>query len=432
MTGRLPLLALAAALLPLAAGSAEAQNGFSGFGGSPFDQKFGDVKFLDAYFGTYEDKIEVEPGDSNVPFTVVFANVGSQDITGIEGQLSLPFGFSPADGSDSIIRADSNSNSDAGENFHLTFFVNVGSNAEIRQYPGTVKVDYSRLRESGVRTAFEEFTFRVTGDSVINIRAPQPFLTSLDTNNVIIEIANDGTAPISGVDIVATNTQTEMAGGTSMTNVENVVLFDSSWDIDRIGPMSTRQIPLSLYVPESLKGDTLRIPLALTYYNSHGEEHQISKIVDFYVKGLIDLSIFNVDVLDLSGTKVIVGEILNEGNEDGLFGFVSVMPRGGSNIAPSEQFIDEIEVDAPVPFNIPVEFVGEPSYGEHDITVTVRYKDGIRDELFLAHDATIFIEAPPPEREPGENPALIIIPVVAAAAVGLYAVRRRKKAKAAS
>ena len=52
-------------------------------GNSPFDHPFGDVKFLDAYFGTLDNKIEVEAGDSNVPFTVVLANVGTQDITGI-------------------------------------------------------------------------------------------------------------------------------------------------------------------------------------------------------------------------------------------------------------------------------------------------------------------------------------------------------------
>ena len=75
-----------------------AQISSGGFGNSPFERDFGDVKFLDAYFGTMEQKIEVEPGDSNVPFTVVFANVGSQDITGIRGQLSLPMDFSGVDG----------------------------------------------------------------------------------------------------------------------------------------------------------------------------------------------------------------------------------------------------------------------------------------------------------------------------------------------
>ena len=233
-----------------------------GFGQSPFERDFGDVKFLDAYFGTLNQKIEVESGDSNVPFTIVFANVGTQDITGIKGQLSLPLAFSASDGPGSVIHADSDSNSLAGENFHLTFFVNLDKNVNIQQYPGTVKVDYSRLRESGVRTAFADFDFKVTGDSLINVKAVDPFLTSLKSNNVIIEIANDGTAPISGVDIVATNTQTELAStSSSTTNVENVVILESNWDVGNIEPKSSRQLTATVYVPESLKGDTLRIPL---------------------------------------------------------------------------------------------------------------------------------------------------------------------------
>ena len=416
-------------LIPLVIENSYAQITSGGFGDSPFERDFGDVKFLDAYFGTLNQKIEVEAGDSNVPFTVVFANVGTQDITGIKGQLSLPFGFSSSDGPGSIIKADSDSNSLAGENFHLTFFVNVDKNVSIQQYPGTVKVDYSRLRESGVRTAFEDFQFKVTGDSVINVRALDPFLTSLRTNNVVIEIANDGTAPISSVDIVASNTQTERAStSSSTTNVEKVVILESNWDVGNIEPRSARHLTATVYVPEGLRGDTLRIPLSISYYNAHGDQHVISKIVDFYIKGLIDLTIFNVDVIELSGSQMVVGEIINEGNEDGLFGFVSIEPRGDSNIKPNTQFIDEIEVDAPVPFNIPIEFDGEPEYGEHDITITVRYKDGVRDELFIVEDTTIFVNEPTNDDESGPDSSMIIIPVVIAIAVGIYIMRRRKKA----
>ncbi|HEY5735539.1 MAG TPA: hypothetical protein VIS47_03165 [Nitrosopumilus sp.] len=398
-----------------------------GFGQSPFERDFGDVKFLDAYFGTIDEKIEIEAGDGNVPFTVVFANVGTQDITGIRGQLSLPMGFSASDGPGSIIRADSDSNSLAGENFHITFFVNIDQNVKIQQYPGTVKVDYSRLRESGVRTAFADFDFKVTGDSVINVKAQNPFLTSLTTNNVVIEIANDGTAPISGVDIVATNTSTELAStSSSTTNVENVVILESSWDIGNINPKSVRYLTATVYVPESLKGDTLRIPLSISYYNAHGDLDTISKIVDFYIKGLIDLKIFNVDVIELSGTQMVIGEIINEGNEDGLFGFVSIEPKGDSNIKPSTQFIDEIEVDAPVPFNVPIEFEDEPRYGEHEITITVRYKDSTRDEIFLTQDQIITI-VKPLDDDDTTDPTMIIIPIILIVGAAIYIIRRRKK-----
>ena len=416
-------------LTPLIFDESYAQITSGGFGDSPFERNFGDIKFLDAYFGTLDDKIEIESGDANVPFTVVFANVGTQDITGIRGQLSLPLGFSASDGPGSIIRADSNSNSDAGDNFHLTFFVNLDKNVKIQQYPGTVKVDYSRLRESGVRTAFEDFNFKVTGDSVINVKASDPFLTSLKTNDVVIEIANDGTAPISSVDIVATNTSTELAStSSSTTNIENVVILESSWDVGNINSKSSRYLTATVYVPEGLRGDTLRIPLSISYYNAHGDKHEISKIVDFYIKGLIDLRIFNVDVIELSGTQMVVGEIINEGNEDGLFGFVTIEPRGDSNIKSNTQFIDEIETDAPVPFNLPIEFEDELRSGEHDITITVRYKDSTRDEIFLTHDTTIFVKEPSNNDEEGLDPTIIIILIIMAIGAGIYIMRRRKNA----
>jgi len=415
-------------LLPFVFDNSFAQITSGGFGDSPFERDFGDVKFLDAYFGTLNQKIEVDAGDSNVPFTVVFANVGTQDITGIRGQLSLPLSFSASDGPGRVIYADSDSNSLAGENFHMTFFVNLDDNVKIQQYPGTVKVDYSRLRESGVRTAFADFNFKVTGDSVINVRALEPFLTSLKSNDVIIEIANDGTAPISGVDIIASNTQTERASTTSSTtNVENVVILESSWDIGNIDPKSARYLTATVYVPGELKGDTLRIPLSISYYNAHGDQHIIAKIVDFYIKGLIDISIFNVDVIELSGTQMIIGEIINEGNDDGLFGFVTIDPNGNSNIKSNTQFIDEIEIDAPVPFNLPIEFDGEPRYGEHDITITVRYKDSIRDEIFLTHDATIFVKEPSNSDEGNPDLTMITIPIILAIGAGIYIIRRRKK-----
>ena len=369
---------------------------------SPFERDFGDVKFLDAYFGTLDEKIEVEAGDNNVPFTLIFANVGTQDITGINGQLSLPFGFISPDGPGTVIYADSDTNALAGETFVLTFYVNIAKNTDIGLYPASAKVDYSRLRESGVRTEFVNFDFRVTGDTVVNVKALDPFLTSLRVNDVIIEINNDGTAPLAGVEIIAANTQTERASTTaSTTNVENVVLSQSSWDLGQIESDSTEIITTTVYVPENLSGETLRIPLEISYYNAHGDKITISKIVDFFIKGLIDLTVFNVDVIEISGSQMVIGEIINEGNEDGLFGFVHMTPLGDSNLKPVSQFIDEIEIDAPVPFNIPVAFDGAPVYGAHDIRIDVRYKDSIRDEHTLTYDTQVMIRAPPPpERGP--------------------------------
>ena len=183
-----------------------------------------------------------------------------------------------------------------------------------------------------------------------------------------------------------------------------------------------------MYIPQNLQQDTLRIPLTIKYYNAHGDLQTVSKIVDFYIKGLIDLTVYGINVIELSGTQMVVGEIINEGNENALFGFVTLEPLNNSNIKKQTQFIDEIETNSPVPFNNPIEFDGKPQYGEHNIQLTVRYKDSVRDELFLTQNATIFVKERP-KIESGNNLQLIIIPIVAAIAVGIYIVRRRKKSK---
>ncbi|MGI0041966.1 MAG: COG1361 S-layer family protein, partial [Nitrosopumilaceae archaeon] len=360
---------------------------------SPFERRFTDVKFLDAYFGTDQEKIEVDHGDKNVPFTVVLANVGSQDITGIKGQLSLPSGFTPADGKGSLILADNDNTALAGAVFTLTFFVNVDDNTEIRQYPSTIKVEYSIIREYGQRESFFDFNFKVTGKSVLNLKAVDPVLISIKNNPVVVEVSNLGTAPISNVDIVLQNTQISVATTREpITNLENVVFDQSHWDIGTIEPKSTKHFAFNVYVPEKLKDDELHTPLEITYSNAHGDKKTVKTTVDFYINGLVDASIFGVDVIDLSGKQIVIGEVLNEGNVNGLFAFVTLEPLGNSNIKKSTQYIDELEPDSPVPFNIPVEFDGESKSGAHDVRLTVRYKDSLRNENTITYDTTIFLK----------------------------------------
>ncbi len=422
------VLTIILAAAPIVYENAYAQAGSE----SPFERKFGDVKFLDAFFGTPEHKLEVNPGDRNVPFTVVVANVGTQDITGIRGQLSLPFGFSPTSGSGSLIDADFDANALAGDVFELTFFVDISEDAEIRQYPGSAMLDYSRLRESGTRNAFFDFNFKVTGDSIINMRAIDPILTSLQKNQIVIEISNDGTAPVSGVDIQLVNTQgTISSTSQSVTNVENVVILESNWDVGQINPGTSKYLEFEVYVPESMKSQTLRSPMEITYFNAHGDQHTISRIVDFYVKGLIDLTVYDVGIIDLSGRPTVIGEIINEGNEDALFGFVTLEPLGDSNIKTTRQYIDEIEIDAPVPFNIPIEFDGEPTYGNNDVKIIVRYKDSLRDEIFKTYETTVFVPEPPvPEKgfDIMEYSQFIILGIIAiVGAVSFKKIKNRKK-----
>jgi hypothetical protein len=397
--------------------------------GSPFDKNFGDVKFLNAYFGKLNEKIEVAPGDKNVPFTVVFANVGSQDITGIKGQLQLPMGFSPVEGKGALILAESQAEALAGRHFHLTFFVNLDQNISVQQYPASIKIDYSRLREAGQRTAFFEIQFRVTGEGILNLKATDPFLTSLKNNPITVEVVNSGTAPLANMKIILENTQTALSSTTaSVTNMEKVVFDQNKWDLGTIPPQTKKHFTFNVYVPETLSSNTLRTVMDITYFNAHGDQINVKRSVDFYISGFIDAKIYNVGVISLADKQTIIGEVINEGNANALFSFVTLEPLEGSNLISKTQFIDKLDVDSPVPFNIPVEFDGEPQYGEHKIKITVRYKDDLRNEHLITNETTVTIKDMSSTPEPSIFDGMpLILGIAIAIIVGTLVYKKKRK-----
>jgi len=350
------------------------------------------IKFLDAYFGTSTTKMEVGPGDKNTPLTISMANIGNSDLVGIRGQLFVPTDFTSANGKYMPIYADSDQKATAGSNFHLTFFVDIAEDASLKSYPGTIKLDYSRIREAGVRQDTFGFTFNVTGESIVNLKALTPVITSITNNDIVLEISNAGTSTLSNVDVVLENTSTTISSASaSTTNVEKVIFDKNHWNVGNVEPDSTKTFSFNVFVPESLKNEPLRIPVKITYFNAHGEQTSVTRIADIYINGLVKPSIYGVKVIELSGKQTVIGEILNEGNTDGLFGFVKLQGLGDSIIKESSQYIDEIEPDSPVPFNIPIESDGMLSFGDHEVRIVVSYKDSMRTEHEISFDTTITI-----------------------------------------
>lgn len=307
----------------------------------------------------------------------------------------------------------------------------------MQQFPATVKVDYTRLRESGARNTFFEFNFKVPGESILNIKADQPFLTSLKDNAVNVEITNTGTAPLANVKVVLQNTQTSTTTtSTNTSNVDNVVFDQNEWDVGTIDPDSSKKFSFSIYVPESVRTETLHTPLKITYYNAHGDKIDDTRTVDFYVNGLIDAKIYDIKVIEVGGKETVIGDVINEGNINGVFSFVTLEPLDGSNIKKTTQFIDELETDSPVPFNIPVEFDGPPKYGDHKIKISVRYKDDARQEHIISEEATVAIKDLNKKPEPTAMdfaPGIIGLTIAGIAGYIVYKkIKKRKEAQAES
>jgi len=178
---------------------------------------------------------------------------------------------------------------------------------------------------------------------------------------------------------------------TTSKNLENVIFDETHWDVGTIAPKSAESFNFKIFVPDSIKNEPLHLPMEVTYFDAYGKAQTVTRVADFYINGLVDPYVYGVKVIDLSGKQTVIGDILNQGNSDGLFGFVTLKPRGDSNIQESTQYIDDIEPDSPVPFNIPI---GAASNGDHEITIEVTYKDSLRNDQLITYDTTINVNAP--------------------------------------
>jgi hypothetical protein len=502
-------------------------------GVSPFEHDFVDVKLLDTYFGTFGQKIEVEPGDKNVPLTIVLANTGAQDISGIQGLLSLPTGFSGATSSNGLIQADNTQTATTGQSFALTFFVNIDKSINIHDYSGTIKVTYSRVRENGERSTFLDVTFKITGKSSFNMRAMDPFLIPSSNNDVKIQISNSGSAPMNNVDVVIlTQNSTGAASG--------IVLDQNEWKVGNVSPGSTNTFTINAFIPQTLIGQTLHPSFKISYLDGQGNQITTIRTVDFvvgpasitsaivissspylltavmqnltlgientspskitnigisitpnsdslkilednkwfikeinplekanlvipvfadksiegqavnydvnilytkdgasviekqnfatYIRGVIDISVSDIGVSEIAGKKMIIGNVLNQGNIKAQFGQVTVIPLDSPIFKRSSQYIGDIDIDAPVPFNIPINSDTLP-VGDQRVQVTLTWKDTLLQEHTITEVDTVSFGTPTTQSSNNFdfNQIQIIILVAIAAGIGGIVFKVRKK-----
>lgn len=508
-------------------------------GGSPFEHGFTDVKFLNAYFGYPNQKIEVQPGDQNVPFTILFSNVGTEDISGIRGLLSLPTGFTSATPLvEGLIEADNSQVATAGSSFSLTFYVNVDKSLPIQDYAGTVKLTYERVRENGLRQEFYDFDFKVTGKSVLNIKAEDRFLQPESNNQVVVQISNNGTAPLNNVDITL-NKQSNSS--MSSSNLQNVIIDHTHWNIGTVPPQSAKTISFNIFVPPDLAGQTLHIPFILAYFDSQGNQVTNSGVGDLivgpassnfiiklvtpsylsmgvmqnltlglqnlspskvsdmsitlvpsssdlkilqdprwfvseirplegtalsipvfadqnianqavsfdvnieytkdgstviekqsfatFVQPVIDVSVYGVQVSEIAGQKMIIGNVLNQGNTKGQFAIVTIDPVEGSTIKEATQYIGDIDIDAPTPFNVPIQSTTGELSGDQKVQVTLTYKDTLLQSHTITQINTVSLGAPAPSNNNSSQQLQLVILLAIAGGIGGIVFKIKKKSK---
>jgi hypothetical protein len=125
---------------------------------------------------------------------------------------------------------------------------------------------------------------------------------------------------------------------------------------------------------------------------------------------------------------MIIGNVLNQGNIKAQFGQVTVIPLDSPIFKRSSQYIGDIDIDAPVPFNIPINS-DTPPIGDQRVQVTLTWKDTLLQEHAITEVDTISFGTPTTQSSGGSNfnQLQIIILVAIAAGIGGIVFKVRKK-----
>jgi hypothetical protein len=208
-------------------------------------------------------------------------------------------------------------------------------------------------------------------------------------------IANNNDPGVSIADVVV-----------SLTSESNAlrILGDSRWNLQSIGANSQQELSTKVYASTSLIGSPVFFTVTMQYIRNGNEQRTESFQLGAIVVGDIRISVNDVTISYIGDTPHLVGNLLNEGNTPALFTKIELLEPGTQGrlqlLRPtiSSQFLGDLAVNSPLPFNIPLQITQQNSGQEttgngYPISLRITYSDELRNTHELVVDETIGLES---------------------------------------
>ena len=216
------------------------------------------------------------------------------------------------------------------------------------------------------------------------------------------------------------------------------LLGPTTWHIDSIKSGEVKILKLKMYVPsETSMGSTIGEPFNLrvdaSFEDSSGLVRNEVHELGMYVRGIIDVKLQDISLERLGKELFLVGRLLNEGTETASYTRVKIV--GGDVKSSMVSYLGDLNPNAPLLFNIPIEYVTPAkSNTSCHIVLNVTYMDSLRNKGSTILEA--YVKMPAAESETHQPPQLIglreisIIAVVSIAVIvsAIYLARRRARA----
>ena len=207
-------------------------------------------------------------------------------------------------------------------------------------------------------------------------------------------ITNDNDAGVSIADVVV-----------SLTSESDSVriLGDSRWNLQSIVAGSQQELSTRVYASTTLIGNPVFFTVTMQYIRNGNEVRTESFQLGAIVVGNIQISTNDVSISYIGDTPNLVGNLLNEGNSPAMFTKIELLEsdtqEGLQSLRPivSSQFLGDLAVNSPLPFNIPLQITQqnlgqEVTSSDYPISLRITYSDELRNTHELIVDETILLE----------------------------------------
>ncbi|MDQ3872227.1 MAG: hypothetical protein M3258_01270 [Thermoproteota archaeon] len=178
------------------------------------------------------------------------------------------------------------------------------------------------------------------------------------------------------------------------------ILGDSHWNLQSVAPHSTHELSTRVYASTSLIGSPVFFTVTMQYIRNGNELRTQSFPLGAIIVGDIKLSISDVAISYIGDTPNLVGHILNQGNTPALFTKIELLEQSGVGnprlLQPivASQFLGDLPVNSPVPFNIPLQItqqntIQQMTRPDYPISIAITYSDEMRNTHKLLMNETV-------------------------------------------
>lgn len=269
-----------------------------------------DIVFSNAWFGDYNTKIEVAPGDRNVQLIIELVNSRDEPIRYVEGTLYLPEGFRDARSGSSVAGPSVSEQVPMGGRFYLTFLLDIDEDAELGMHVASLVLNYAEWDEDTILTTLVKASFRVTGRSILRPSLNVDELEPGEPEMIELTIRNLGSASASSAEIRIEPNSLGLA----------ILEGGGRHFIGNVAPGFSLIIPIKVLASRTLADSIASISITLTYLNSHGlriqESHQLSlRVNPLGGVGVVLDAFIEAPILEPSESSDLTIIVTNRGSE---------------------------------------------------------------------------------------------------------------------